>query len=176
MARHWYHFASYRRKDLPGSPSLRLELAGTGGMYLARTGESLCRELLSLVKAHDRGKVSGDLIADYLAQLNYEAHQKVHDGTVGPRCVVVWRRRQEARQTAAGGDRRFYTGFDREREAPAIPAISNGLDAKAIVGTLLGHFHRTMPADAWPPFDFPNTNEINRLLGELPSSPDEKLR
>ena len=32
------------------------------------------------------------LVADYLAQLNNEVHEGVKDKSVGPRCVVAWRR------------------------------------------------------------------------------------
>jgi hypothetical protein len=98
--RHWYRYTSHQRTAEPGSPSARLAVGGTGGIYLSHTDRSWQRPFLSLVNAHDRGKVSDRLIADQLARLNYEAHQAVPDGSVGPRCIVVWRRRPDARPGA----------------------------------------------------------------------------
>jgi hypothetical protein len=100
--RHWCRYTSHQRTAEPGSPSPRLAVGGTGGIYLASKGRSWQRALLSLVNAHDRGKVSDYVIADQLARLNYEAHQEVSDGSVGPRCIVVWRRRPDARPGAPG--------------------------------------------------------------------------
>jgi hypothetical protein len=74
-----------------------------------------------------------------VARLNYEAHQNVRDGSVGPRCVVVWRRRRDARP-GPGGAHAFYTGLDRESETRAIPAISNGWDAKATSNVIMELF------------------------------------
>lgn len=103
-AKHWYRYASHQRTALPGSPSVRLAFAGTGGVYLAHKSGAWQRELPSLVRAHDRGKVSDHLIADQLAKLNYEAHREVPYSTVGPRCIVVWCRRPDARRAAPGVD------------------------------------------------------------------------
>ena len=73
---HWYRYTSHQRTADPGSPSARLAFAGTGGEYIYRNKDRAWqRELLSLVNQHDRGKISDHLIADQLAQLNYEAHK-----------------------------------------------------------------------------------------------------
>jgi hypothetical protein len=136
-AKHWYRYTSHQRTALPGSPSVRLAVGGTGGVYLAQKSRAWQRELLSLVRRHDRGKVSDHVIADQLARLNYEAHRQVPEGTVGPRCIVVWRRRPDARRAAPGGAHQFYTGVDRDRDSAAIPTITNGMDVQSIVGVLL---------------------------------------
>jgi hypothetical protein len=97
---------------------------------------------MRLVKAHDRGKVSAHLVADELAKLRYEAHRNVRDGTVGPRCIVAWRRRPEARKDRPAGHHQFYTGVDRDRNCPSIPTISRGADMQALVDTFMGQFQR----------------------------------
>ena len=110
--RHWYRYTSRQRIAEPGSPSPRLALGGTGGLYLAQRRRDWQRNLLNLANAHDRGKVSGHVIADELARLTYEAYQGVDDGSVGPWSIVIWRRRPGGRRTASGAAHQFYTGVD----------------------------------------------------------------
>ena len=173
--RHWYRYTSHQRTAEPGSPSVRLAVGGTGGLYLAKD-RSWQRALLSLVNAHDRGKVSDHVIADQLARLNHEAHRGVRDGSVGPRCIVVWRRRPDARHDAGGGHQ-FYTGIDRDRDSAAIPTIANGMDVQAITGAFITQFQARVASHGFSPtaFDF-DKDEMNRLLAELPYESDEKLR
>jgi hypothetical protein len=175
--RHWYRYTSHRRTAEPGSSSPRLAVGGTGGVYLASGDRSWQRSLLSLVNAHDRGKVSDYVIADQLARLNYEAHQAVRDGTVGPRCIVVWCRRRDARP-ASGGGHLFYTGTDRDKDSAGIPTVANGYDVQAIGGLIMTEFQKRIAnrgSNLEVPLDFDH-DEINRRLAQLPSEPDEKLR
>jgi hypothetical protein len=97
---HWYRYTRHVGPAEQESPSARIALGGTGGYYLLQKVKLWHRGLLSLVNAHDHGKVPDHLIADQLAKLNYEAHHEVRDGTVGPRCIVVWRRRPDAQDPA----------------------------------------------------------------------------
>jgi hypothetical protein len=177
--RHWYRYTSWQRPAELGSPPPRLALGGTGGIYLAKKRKGWQRGLLRLVNAHDHGKVSDYLIADQLARLNYGARQGVRDGSVGPRCIVVWRRRPDARRPASGGGHQFYTGVERDRGSGGIPTIANGMDVQSLVGVVVKQF-LTRSADhglgaslATPDLD---VAELNRLLAKLPSEPDEKLR
>jgi len=165
---HSYRYTSHQRTTEPGSPP-RPAVTGTGGLYLARDG-SWQRPLLRLVNAHDRGKVSDHVIADQLARLNHQAHRGVRDGSVGPRCIVLWCRRPDARHSTSGGGHQFYTGIDRDRDSAAIPTIANGMDVQAITGALIASHGFSSGA-----FDF-DKDEMNRLLAELPYEPDEKLR
>jgi hypothetical protein len=176
---HWYRYTSYQRTAELGSRPPRLSFGGTGGIYLARKDKRWQRALLSLVNAHDHGKVSDYLIADQLARLNYEAHQAVRDGTVGPRCIVVWRRRPEARRPASGGAHQFYTGVERDRNSDAIPAIANGMDVQAIAAVSMKLFPTRVArqrSGGSPALSDEEMAELNRLLAKLPSEPDEKLR
>jgi hypothetical protein len=175
--RHWYRYTSHQRPAELGSRPPRLAVGGTGGIYLAQKDKGWQRALLRLVNAHDRGKVSDYLIADQLARLNYEAHQGVRDGTVGPRCIVVWRRRPDARRSVSGGGHQFYTGVQRDRDSDGIPTIANGMDVQSLVGVLMKQFlsrsadfglGASMTVDV-------DEAELNRQLAKLPSEPDEKL-
>jgi hypothetical protein len=176
---HFYRYTSRQRTHLPASPPPRLTMGGTGGLYLHEK-PAWKRELLSLVNANDREKVSDYAIADHLARLNYEAHQKVADGTVGPRCIVAWRRRPDraSGRQRGGGAHQFYTGTDRDKNMPAIPSIVNGFDAQALAEHLMSAMQGWNPkAGADPGTIFGvDRDEMNRRLAEIPSEPDEELR
>jgi hypothetical protein len=191
---HRYSYTSHQRTAEPGSPSFRIGTAGSGSYYIIRNKDKVwARALLSLVKQHDHGKISDRLIADQLAKLNYEAHQAVRDGTVGPRSIVIWRRRPDALRGTPGGGHQFYTGVNREQDSTPIPIIANGMDVQALARITMeqhqrriaDHFAvasvRNIDKDAlnrlWPslpsgPFD---KDEMNRLLAGIPSEPDERL-
>jgi hypothetical protein len=174
--RHWYRY-TYHYRPLPGSPSPRIGVAGSGAFYLHRKGGTWRRDLMRLVKAHDRGKVSAHLVADELAKLNYEAHRNVRDGTVGPRCIVAWRRRPDARKDRPAGQHQFYTGVDRDRDCPSIPTISFGADMQAVADIFMGQLQRAiaargLDAGAWNL----DHDELGRQMAGIPDQPDEKLR
>ncbi len=173
---HRYRFTRHVGPEDQGSMSPRVGLAGTGGIYLHQKRKLWARALLSLVNAHDRGKVSDYLIADQLARLSYMTHQAV-PRTVGPRCIVVWRRRPDDRRARPGGGHRFYTGVDRDRETFAIPTIGNGMDVQALVGVLMKDFQQRVAIHGFGEAAFDvDHDEMNRLLAELPHAPDEKLQ
>ena len=79
--KHWYRYTTHQRTAIPGSPPPRIALGGTGGIHLASKGGEWQRSLLSLVSAHDRGKVSDHVVADEFARINHDAHRDVSDGT-----------------------------------------------------------------------------------------------
>ncbi|MGW0802729.1 hypothetical protein [Nonomuraea sp. NPDC002799] len=171
----YHRYTSHQHTDRPGSPSLRLAASGSGAEYLGKIDRQDARwrrDLLRLLNAHDHGKVSDYLVADRLAKINHETHKAVSD-TVGPRCIVVWRRRPDMRRPTSGGGHQFYTGIDRDQNSDAIPTIANGMDIQSIAGIFMEQFseHNMKLFDS----DI-DTAEINRLLGKLPSEPDEKLR
>jgi hypothetical protein len=176
---HWYRYTKRERIDVPGARCPRIAVGGTGGIYLARKGDTEWgRALLSLANAHDRGRVSDLLIADRLARLNYEAHEEVSDGSVGPRCIVIWRRRPGLRRSLPAGGHQFYTGIERDRESDPIPTIANGMDVRAIARVGMKQFLSEVAGWA-PGGQVPlrlDTAELNRQLSKLPSDPDEKLR
>lgn len=176
--RHWYRYTSHQRTAESGSPSARLALGGTGGLYLDQKGQGWQRALLSLANAFDRGKVSDHVIADRLASLSYEAHQNVPDGSVGPSCIVVWCRRPGARRLTSGGAQQFYVGTTRAEDSGEIPTIAGGMDVAGIFRVLMPGFLAWGATDfgRGTPSDFLDTDEITQQLANLPSEPDEKLR
>jgi hypothetical protein len=169
---HWYRYMSHQRTAEPGSPpGMRIGLAGSGGLHLHRQGRGWKRELLNLVNRHAEGKVSDLLIADHLAKLNCKARQGGRDRTVGPRSIVVWRRRPR------GGGQQFYTGADRDRSSGSIPEIANGMDVRAIIGVFMGEFQRQLAdQDHFSGGLKFEMDELNRLIADVPDEPDEKLR
>lgn len=178
---HWYRYTSHMQNKTPDSLTMwppRIALGGTGGVHLARKRRLWERELLRLVGAHERGRVSDVLVADRLAELNYQVHLEVSDGTVGPRCIVAWRRRPDGRRASQGGSHECYTGTKRERYAVGFPTVRNGMDMHSIVGVLMREVERTVGlgfshSEAVTRLD---KDELNRRLAELPVNPDERLR
>lgn len=174
---HKHRYTSHQVLDGPTSPSIRLSLAGSGGAYLAHRARHWRRALHGLANAHDRGKISDHVISDRLAQLNYEAHLNVRDGTVGPRCIVVWRRRPGARSRSGGGHQ-FYTGVDREHDTGSFPVVANGMDVQAMADVFMTMMQANLAKPGVSLMDAIDldADELDRRLRELPSTPDEKLR
>lgn len=174
----WYRCTSQLRTDIPRSPSVRMAATGTGGAYILRKKDRAWqRALLSLVKEHDRGKISDYVIADQLAALNYEAHQAVRDGSVGPRSIVAWRRRPDARLAISNAGSQFYTGVNRDPVSEAIPAIANGMDVQAIVGIYWEQLQRWIANGGSAPGAIEiDSDETNQRLAAIPTVPDERLR
>lgn len=168
-----YQFANYEQTALPSSPAARFGMAGTGDLYLAGKKDSWRRDLRSLLKAHDRGKVSADAVADRLAALSFEAPQNVSD-TVGPRSIVVWRPRPDRRRACEGGAHRSYTGTARDVDIASIPSIMTGRDMTAI-SHALKNYVRTLPSGGLSLGDA-EAQEMLRLIARLPTHPDEKLQ
>jgi hypothetical protein len=171
----WYRCTSHHNTTVPGSPSPRIVVAGTGGIYLESKGRSWARDVLRLVNAHDRGRVSDYVIADHLAKLNYEAHQKVGDGSVGPSCVVIWCRRPNA-PSATGSAHQFYRGTERDTDSTPIPSIANGLDVTHIGAIVIDAMQeaRASGASTKAAFDLAE-DKLAQHLAKAPWKTDEKL-
>jgi len=172
------HAFRYTRHVVVDKPPLatprtpRVGLAGSGALYLAQDKKWI-RGLLRVVRANDRGQVSPLVVADHLASLNYKVHLGVRDksvrldirDTVGPRCIVVWRRRRAGvhKGPKGGGGEFFYSGTTRDTTSDALPIISAGIDIRAIINVLK--------------FDgMPGSQPAGVLLARLPDKPDENLR
>jgi hypothetical protein len=185
---HRYSFRSYVRGDVPGSQSVRIAGAGSGVAYTSEKSRDWHRALRSLVRDHDRGKVSDDVIADRLARLNFEVHEdrtRQGDNTVGPRSVVIWRRRRDARPGRPGGGHLFYTGTSRDffaetsrdRDRAWIPTIINGNDVMALGRVWMETIHPQLTGVDFHPDNINlDTDELNRRLAALPDTPDDMLR
>lgn len=176
---HFFRFTSHQRSVEPGSPSIHLAAAGTGGVYLERKSDkSWRRSLQRLIKANDRGRIPDLDVADALAEINMECHEKVADGSVGPRCLVVWRRRPDVVPSLPGSAHQFYTNLERDPSNPAIPNIGNGLDLRALSQIVMEDMTDRLDGRSFEEvIDIPiDTERLNQRLAELPSEPDDTLR
>jgi hypothetical protein len=124
------------------------------------------------------------VIADQLAGLNFEVYEALKQSrgpdkeTVGPRSIVIWRRRRDARPDRPGGGHLFYTGTSRDQAGtPGIPTIINGNDVIALASVFMEMVHPLLSAADFDPSTFNlDTDEMNKRLAALPDTPDDKLR
>lgn len=152
--------------DLPGRPATRLMMAGSGAI-VAQRDMSWLRPLLSLVAAHDRGRISCLAMAARLAALMMSVH--LQDASVGPSTTVLWRYRKEGRFEGGGGYQWFENGAP-VRQPGAAPSLARGRDIREFVETIVPFMR----------FDRPPTPEevkaMEAALNALPTHPDPKLR
>jgi hypothetical protein len=145
--------------ETPKARTPRIGIAGSGAPYLLNDTRWI-RPLLRLLSAYDTERVSSRTVADQLASLNNDVHQK--ESSVGPRCIVAWRSKKGGIHKSDGYQ--FYTGKTREQNTTPIPHIQYGIDAKAFVDVVNRHFDGIL------------RGSLNTELGQLPYDPDEKLR
>jgi len=160
----------------PATPRTpRLAIAGSGAVYLMRRTKWR-RELLRVLKAYDRERLSAHAVADHLAALNHEVYRNLGSGTVGPRCIVVWRNGRDGARRGGGGHQ-CYTGTTRDANSPSLPTIGCGMDVCAVVTVLMPHFIRNFGAQGagQQPAEL-DKDQINAELARLPDKPDESLR
>lgn len=174
---HRHRYVSHRMR---GGFSPPLCLAGTGGEFLRRRQDSWRRLLLRLVNAHDRGRVSDEAVPNHLAKLAQVAHKGVTDGTVGPRSIVVWRRRPDASPLGPAGAHHCFADGDPEAEGTPlqIPTVAGGFDIAAISRTSWDLQEERRLEDPSSPLlglDY-DTVEFERRLAELPDTPEDRLR
>ena len=152
----------------------RFGLAGSGGLYLNRNKKWI-RGLLRVVKAHERGKVSPDAVAEHLAKLNNEVHLGITDRSVGPSCIVAWRHKHGGVHKDGGGHQ-FYTGTTRDANSLSLPAILNGLDVHALIGVMYPHMLKSFEGIGTdsPPKEI-DEDALNAELARLPDTPNEDL-
>jgi hypothetical protein len=162
-------FAS--EKSPPRTP--RVCFSGSGRAVLSKD-MSWRRNVLRLVKAYDRGRVTAQTVADALAEINYRVSQK--ERTVGPSCIVAWRNRKGGVHHDGGGHQ-AYTGIARDQNTPLLPTIANGMDVHSLLRSMMPHMLRQMEAmragNAGVQLD---AAAVNADLARLPITPDEKLR
>ncbi len=111
----------------------RFGFSGSGSNHLPR-GSQWFRQLLRLVNAHDRGRVSAYVVADALAALSYDVHQR--DRSTGPNCIVAWRYARHGRHKG-GGAQAFYERTSRVRPGITLPTIGRGRDMGAFIQAIL---------------------------------------
>jgi hypothetical protein len=152
----------------------RLAIAGSGARYLMRH-QDWRRDLLRLIQAYDRGRVSERVVADHLAALSGQVHRDTKDGTVGPTCVVAWRHRKSGLHKGGGGHQ-FYSATKKEPITGPLPTIANGFDVAAIVNVLMPAMLEKTKALARGGDLQVNWEELDAGVARLPDKPDEDLR
>jgi hypothetical protein len=147
-------------------------VAGSGQAALHPMAHTV-RPIMQLVKAFNNKKVSADVVCNRLAELSFRAYQLTADGSVGPRCIVVWR------YSNGGGASAHYSGLTRDSHSPILPSIALGLDSGALVAMTLEVMSPWMnQAEVGKEVTLPESanTEIDARLRKLPHKPDEKLR
>jgi hypothetical protein len=158
---------------MPKTP--RLGIGGSGALYLTQ-GKKWIRNLLRVVRAHERCHVSPHAVADHLANLNNQVHLGVTDKSVGPRCIVAWRHRKEEVHKG-GGAHQFYTGTTRDDSSLSLPVIGHGMDIHALVGVLIPRMTKSLEVmGVGQPAMELDKDGLNAELARLPEKPDENLR
>ena len=147
-------------------------IGGSGAQFLQKDRKWI-RNLLRIVKAHDRGKVSAHVVSNFLANLNYEVHLGTADQSVGPRSIVAWRYRKTGFHKGGGGHE-FYTNTTRDANSFSIPTIANGMDVSVIANVLMENFKLNFKAMRGG--EQIDKDKINAELARFPHEPDEKLR
>lgn len=157
-----------------GRPPI-IGLAGSGGTYLFREKKWM-RTLLRVVKTYDRGRISEKAVTNHLANLNHEVHSRVN--SVGPRCIVAWRHRENGVHKGFGGGHAYYTGTDREPNSPSLPSISHGINDSALINVLMPHIEKRFEArrQGEPVKEWVDEDGLNKDLAKVPDAPDENLR
>lgn len=158
----------------PSARTPRLGVAGSGAPGLL-SDKRWMRELLRLLRAYDRGAVTGLQVADTLAALNYKVHMSLSDESVGPRCVVVWRNRRGSPHKT-GGAHQFFDGRTREHNSPGIPTIAIGMDALAVQTLALKNMAELMRGKTREQFASIDFSKVHEGIDKLPDKPDENLR
>jgi hypothetical protein len=146
-------------------------VAGSGSVAFMKNFSRM-RDLKKLAMAYEARKVSVKGMLDHLALINYEIHKETTDGTVGPRCIIVWKNRENGAFSSGGGIA-CYSGTDQDRDCRAVPTISNGIDVRALTNVTFKHVLSDFIGERAGVI---NTDEINADLAALPIGPDEKLR
>ena len=141
------------------------------------------RPLLNTIKANEEGRVSDHTVAKMFAALNAQAHRDTADRTVGPRSIVLWRRRLES---SLGGGYEFFDGTNRDtsdNNGLTIPQITKGMDVGGLVAAMA---EITIPwMDEWmdaqdedlsaePPRPL-NTLKLDEAISSVDHLPNEAL-
>jgi hypothetical protein len=149
----------------------RIGLAGSGAPHLMGQ-KARMRDLLRLLRKHERKKVSAHTVAKELARLNFEVSKK--EPSVGSRCIVVWSYRRNGPLKLSPAHESF-SGLARANDGVALPTNVNGMDLGGVIDVIQPFMMAQLSAlrsGRHAPMD---QTKINEALSHLPSGPDDKL-
>jgi hypothetical protein len=165
-----YVFTRPVRGDVPGKILNQRSLhAGYDYGVIKDKDNSWWRTLYEMLDAQDRWKITPLVVADYLAALNYEVHQRRPDGFVGPNCVVAFRYRHGVHRWSG---QQSYTGLERDSTQPIIPMISGAIDWNRVGPAMETVFESNRRGDGLTEEYMLAWNEMHTALG---LRPDERL-
>jgi hypothetical protein len=149
-----------------------IAVAGSGAAYLLSDRFS-ARRLISLIRAHDIGRVSPKAIGAYLAAINQRIH--LAEESVGYRCIVSYWLQQ------GGGGHLFYGHgtIDSSPQPTEIPTIASGMNIHDLIRAALPHvipgmLERWRTGEEGQPAE-PDSAAINADLARMPWHSDETL-
>ncbi|MEX0368544.1 MAG: hypothetical protein AB3N22_20960 [Ruegeria sp.] len=158
-----------------------LAISGSGAPVVQKELQR-AKNLLRLVKAFNKKKISADAVADELAKFGALVHQRTKDGSVGPNFVVL-RRSPKGSDLEGGIGSFFYTNGERDRTKYHVPTLENGVDMGSVAKVLLEEgmrrsmkFREARLRDKNAEYPEHDSETVNRRLNEIPDDPDEKLR
>jgi hypothetical protein len=163
---------------LPPSRPFRATLGGSGArLFENLRGEKLDkwvkerRDIFRLIKACEHERIPPEIVATSLASLNLRVSRS--DPGVGPRCIVAWRFRDQARPPRVVG----FSEMVADKVTPRIAHITGGLDLAALTSAVLPFLSKSLRAmRSGSPDDAQGSSELEAVLRALPDDPDEKLR
>jgi hypothetical protein len=170
------HFVRYPSTAPPRTP--QFGLGGSGALYLTQDPDwaRWKRNLLRLVRANERGRVSPYVVADELAKLNNKVCLSMTDKSVGPRCIVAWRYRKG--DVKYNGGHQSYMDVQRDTDLLSLPSIAHGTDWDAVTRALWPHAIKMLESTrigGSPPPQL-DVGAINAVLARIQENPDENLR
>jgi hypothetical protein len=166
-----YTFAFRRLVANPEAPANswitpNIVVTGSGRLDLPSDRDWM-GELMKLITAHDAGEIPPGRVEHFLAALNYEVSSR--ESSVGPQCMISWSLLDKT------GGLAYFTGTQRDCNAPVIPSVAQGTDMSALIRVLLPHTKPILEAMQRGESKAPDINAINSDLAKLPRYPDEKL-
>lgn len=157
-----FFFTRVRNEDADFPP--RLGLAGSGLSHIPPRKEWY-RDLLRIVVAFEKGKVSPQAVTDQLARIN--DHVAGKDPFVSRECMVVWR--------GNGGGFQFYSGSTRVAPDRPIPLVSNGMDIQEIAKISMASFSKRLEGLKNGALDEADGEAIQAELDKLALKPKRNL-
>jgi hypothetical protein len=146
-----------------------IALAGSGARSVSADRGALAH-LRRVVKAHDDGRVSGNVVAEHLAAINLATHRR--EPTVGPRCAVFSRPRD------GGGGAWAFNGRHSDPAGAGLPILNRGQNLGAVLDAIkrvaIAALEQRVPGAPLSASAF-DVDVINAKLAKIPDVPDDSL-
>jgi len=163
---------------------VRIGVAESGAPYALRHEQSRMKGIARLIKQHERGVVSAELVASQLASLNEAINERAKsngDNSVSPESIVIYR---HPRSKKSGGRQWCFDLAGKPYNDPdaLVPTGVSGFPLSELADGIMGEMLKRMratPADATPEqrlAAMPNDETMRALVARIPDKPDEQFR